>query len=90
MEKTEFWHDAVILHHDNVHAYDFCPELLTECDHPPYLAMCNFWLYPKLKTALMSNRFSDIVNIQVCDSHPDEHSKEGIPAIFLQVETPAH
>jgi len=27
----------------------------------------------------MSNRFSDSVNIQVCVSHPEEHSKAEIP-----------
>lgn len=57
----------------------FVQTLVTECDHSPYLALLNFWLFQKLKTALMSNRFSDIVNIQVCDSHPEEHSKAGIP-----------
>jgi hypothetical protein len=30
----------------------------------PDLALCNFWLFPKLKTALKGHRFSDIANIQ--------------------------
>jgi hypothetical protein len=36
-------------------------------DHPPYLpdlAPCNFWLFPKLKTALKGHRFLDTADIQ--------------------------
>jgi hypothetical protein len=36
-------------------------------DHPPYLpdlTLCNFWLFPELKTALKGHRFSDISDIQ--------------------------
>jgi hypothetical protein len=35
--------------------------------HPPYspdLAPCDFWLFPKLKTALKGHSFSDIADIQ--------------------------
>jgi hypothetical protein len=40
---------------------------ILKLDHPPYspdLAPCDFWIFPKLKTALKSHRFSDIANIQ--------------------------
>ena len=40
---------------------------ITKVDHPPYspdLAPCNFWLLPKLKNALMGQRFSDLSDIQ--------------------------
>jgi hypothetical protein len=36
-------------------------------DHSPYLpdlTPCDFWLFPKLKTALKGHRFSDIADIQ--------------------------
>jgi hypothetical protein len=36
-------------------------------DHPSYspdLALYDFWLFPKLKTALKDHRFSDIADIQ--------------------------
>jgi transposase len=65
------------LHHDNAPAHDTLGvwEFLTKksilkLDHPPYspdLAPCNFWLFPKLKTALKGHRFSEISDIQ---GHP--------------------
>ena len=36
-------------------------------DHPPYspeLAPCDFWLFPKLKSALKGQRFADLSDIQ--------------------------
>jgi hypothetical protein len=49
-------------------------------DYPPYspdLAPCNFWVFPKLKTALKGHRFSDTANIQghattILQSIPEE------------------
>jgi hypothetical protein len=62
-----------------------CPGVLgkksvMKLDHPPYLpdlALCNFWLFPKLKTALKGHRFSDISDIQghvmtILQSIPEE------------------
>jgi hypothetical protein len=40
---------------------------ILKLDHSPYspdLALYNFWLFPKLKTALKGHRFSDIADIQ--------------------------
>jgi transposase len=72
--RPELWPDAWILHHDNAFAHDVLAvwEFLAEksimkLDHPPYspdLAPCDFWLFPKLKTALKGHRFSDIADIQ--------------------------
>jgi hypothetical protein len=53
---------------------------ILKLDHPPYspdLAPCNFWLFPKLKTALKGHRFSDIADIQghamaILQSFPEE------------------
>jgi hypothetical protein len=39
---------------------------IMKLDHPPYspdLAPCDFWLFPKLKTALKGHRLSDIIDI---------------------------
>jgi hypothetical protein len=36
-------------------------------DHPPYssdLALCDFWIFPKLKIALNGHRCSDTADIQ--------------------------
>jgi histone-lysine N-methyltransferase SETMAR len=72
--RPELWPDAWILHHDNAPAHDMlavreflAKKLILKFDHPPYLpdlAPCEFWLFPKLKTALKVHRFSDIANIQ--------------------------
>jgi histone-lysine N-methyltransferase SETMAR len=60
--RSELWPDARILHHDNALAHDALAvrELLAnksiiKLDNPPHspdLAPSNFWLFPKLKTAL--------------------------------------
>jgi hypothetical protein len=61
-EGPEFWPDKWILHHKNAFAHDalrVCEFLakisITKKDHPyclPDLGPYNFWLCPKLKTAL--------------------------------------
>jgi hypothetical protein len=68
--RRELWPDAWILHRNNALAHDalavreFWPkESIMKLDHPPYLpdlAPFDFWLFPKLKTALKGHRFSDI------------------------------
>jgi transposase len=60
----------MILHNDNAPAHDvlrvrefLAKNSITKMDHPPYssdLAPCDFWLFPKLKTALKEQRFADI------------------------------
>jgi hypothetical protein len=62
------------LHHDNALAHDalavrefLAKKSIMKLDHPPYLpdlTPCDFWLFPKLKTALKGHRFSDIADIQ--------------------------
>jgi hypothetical protein len=64
----------MIILHDNAPAHDALrvPEFLvknsiTKMDHPPYspdLGPCDFWLFPKLKTALKEQRFADLSDIQ--------------------------
>jgi histone-lysine N-methyltransferase SETMAR len=72
--RPELWRDACILHHDNAPAHDalavrefLAKKSIMKLDHPPYspdLAPCNFWLFPKPKTALKGHRFSGIADIQ--------------------------
>jgi histone-lysine N-methyltransferase SETMAR len=72
--RPELWPDDWILHHGNALAHDelavrefLAKKSIMKLDHPPYLpdlAPCDFWLFPKLKTALKGNRFSDIADIQ--------------------------
>jgi hypothetical protein len=41
-------------------------ESITKMDHSPFspdLARCDFWLFPKLKNALMGQRFADIQHV---------------------------
>jgi histone-lysine N-methyltransferase SETMAR len=95
-KRPELWPDAWILHHDNAPAHDaltvhefLAKKSILILDHPPYspdLALCNFWLFPKLKTALKGHRFSDIANIQ---GHVTTILKS-IPEMFCVVETSTH
>jgi hypothetical protein len=85
--RPELWPDAWILHHDNAPAHDtltvqesLAKKLIMKLDHPPCspdLAPCDFWLFPKLKTALKGHRFSCIADIQgyattILQSIPEE------------------
>jgi histone-lysine N-methyltransferase SETMAR len=64
----------MVLHHDNVPAHDvlrvrefLAKNSITTMDHPPYspdLAPCDFWLFPKLKTALKGQIFTALSDIQ--------------------------
>jgi transposase len=72
--RPELWPDAWILHHDNALAHDalavrefLAKKSIMKLHHPPYspdLAPCDFWIFPKLKTALKGHRFSDIADIK--------------------------
>jgi hypothetical protein len=85
--RPELWPDAWILHHDNALAHDaltvqefLATKSIMNFDLPPYssdFAPCDFWLFPKLKTALKGHRFSDIADIQghattILQSIPEE------------------
>jgi hypothetical protein len=72
--RRELWPDAWILHHDNALAHDalavktfLAKKSIMKWEYPPYssvLAPCDFWLFPKLKTALNGHRFLAIADIQ--------------------------
>jgi transposase len=85
--RPELWPGAWISHYDNALSHDalavrefLAKKSIMKLDHPPYspdLAPCNFWLFPKLKTALKGHRFSDIADIQehaatILQSIPEE------------------
>jgi hypothetical protein len=85
--RPELWPYAWILHHDSALAHDsladwefLAKKSIMKLDHPPYspdLAPCDFWLFPKLKTALKGHIFSDIADIQghamtILQSIPEE------------------
>jgi hypothetical protein len=73
-KRPELWPDKWNLHLDNTPAHDMvrvCKILakksITKMDHPSYsldLALCDFWLFPKLKNALKGQRFADIPDIE--------------------------
>jgi hypothetical protein len=64
----------MILHHDNPLALEalrvrelLAKNSIKKMDHPPYspdAAPCDFWLFPRLKTALKGQRVSDLSDIQ--------------------------
>jgi hypothetical protein len=70
----KLWPDKWIFHHCNTPAHDtlracevVAKKSITKMDHPPYspdIVFCDFWLLPKLKTALKEQRFVDIPDIQ--------------------------
>jgi hypothetical protein len=56
-------------------------------EHPPYsldLAPNDFWLFPKIRSALKGQRFWDTKHIQKCDG-TERHSTTGIPKMDLTV-----
>jgi len=73
-KRPGLWPDKWIFHHGNVPAHDelrvheyLAKNSITKMDHPPYspdLAPCDFWLFPKLKSALKGQRFADLSDIQ--------------------------
>jgi hypothetical protein len=86
-KRPELWSDAWILHNDNAPAHDalavqefLAKKSIMKLDYLPYsphVAPCDFWLFPKLKTALKGHRFSDIADIQghattILQSIPEE------------------
>jgi histone-lysine N-methyltransferase SETMAR len=72
--RPELWPNAWISYHDNALTHNalsvrefLAKKSIMKLDHPPYspdLAPCDFWLFPKLKTALKGHRFSDIADFQ--------------------------
>ena len=74
-KRRELWRNRWILHQDNAPAHNilFMKQLLanrniTVLEHPPCspdLAPCNFYLFPKIKSALKGTHF---VSVRKCES----------------------
>jgi hypothetical protein len=63
--RPELWSDTWILDHAVLEF--LAKKLIMKLDHPPYspdLGPYNFWLFPKLKTTVKGDKFSDIADIQ--------------------------
>jgi histone-lysine N-methyltransferase SETMAR len=74
-KRGELWRDsALILHHDNAPEHSslrmsqfLAGKGISTMDHPPCspdLAPADFSLFPKLKSVLNGNRFSDVQDIK--------------------------
>jgi hypothetical protein len=80
LHKAVYWRRSElqpyiwILHHINASAHDvlavqefLAKKSMLTFNLPPQspdLALCDFWIFPKLKTALISHRFLDVSDIQ--------------------------
>jgi len=73
-KRPEKWANGFILHHDNTpcHTLLLVWQFLSNknimvCPHPPYspyLAPCNFWLFPKIKITMKGKCFESIHDIE--------------------------
>jgi hypothetical protein len=73
-QRPEVWPNNWILHHDNAPALKMLSveqfltqKSVTEMEYPlwsPDLDLNNFWLFPKMKSALKGPRFQDIEDIR--------------------------
>jgi histone-lysine N-methyltransferase SETMAR len=72
IKRPELWSNDCILQHDNAQAHKAlsvkqfsAQKSITEIEHPPCspdLSPNDFWLFPKVKSALKGRRFQDIEN----------------------------
>jgi hypothetical protein len=68
-KRPELWPNNWILHYHNTPAHKpfsikqfLAQKLIIEMEHPTYspdLALNDFWLFPKIKSALKGRRFQD-------------------------------
>jgi hypothetical protein len=73
-KRPGLWPGKWILHHDNAPAPGalsvrefLAKNSITQIDHPPYppdLVPRDFWLFPKLETALRGQKFADLSDIK--------------------------
>jgi len=73
-KRPEKWANSFILHHDNVPCHTsllvwpfLSNKNITVCPHPPYLpdlALCDFWLFPKVKMTMKGKCFELIQDIE--------------------------
>jgi transposase len=73
-KRPELWPNDWILHHHNAPAHKalsvkqfLAQKSITEMERPQYshdLAPKDFWLFPKIKSALKGRRFRDIEDVR--------------------------
>ena len=73
-KRPEKLANGFILHHDNAACHTsllvrqfMLNKNITVCPHPPYspdLAMCNFWLCPKVKMTIKGKCFESIQDVE--------------------------
>jgi hypothetical protein len=73
IKSPELWPNDWLLHHDipahkmlSVKQF-WAQKLITVIEHPPYspaLSQKDFWLFPKIKSALKGRKFQDTEDIQ--------------------------
>jgi hypothetical protein len=57
-------------------------------EHPPCspdLPLNDFWLFPKIKSALKTRRFQDIEDTRKCEDDTESYSTTGVPEMFPTV-----
>jgi histone-lysine N-methyltransferase SETMAR len=95
-KMPELWPNEWILHHDNAPAHKarsvkqfLAPKSITEMEHPPSspdLAPNDFWLFPKIKSALKGRRFQDIKDIQKVTTALKAVPQQEFPKYFQQCQ----
>jgi histone-lysine N-methyltransferase SETMAR len=96
-KRPELWPNDWILHHDNAPAHKalsvkqfLAQKSIIEMEHPPCspdVAPNDFWLFPKINSALKGRRFRDIEDIKKCDYGTESCSTTGVPKMFPTVAT---
>jgi hypothetical protein len=92
-KRPELWPNNWILHHDSAPTHKAVKQFLaktsiTEMEHLPYspdLASSEFWLFPKIKSALKGRNFKPIEDIKKCDDGTGSCSTTGVPKLFPTV-----
>jgi len=92
-EKTEFWHDALILLRDNVHTHDFYPKIGNRMWSSTLFGTVKLLAFPKTEDCFDEQQISrhcQHSGMWQPSWRAFQSRNSRIPAIFLQVETPAH
>ena len=75
LQRPELWaNNSWFLHHDNApshtalvlrdHFIKNCTHIVSQAQYSPDLALCDYWLFPKLQKALRETRFESIDEIK--------------------------
>jgi hypothetical protein len=84
----EFSTVTMLLLTRGTHCHVVAQKSFTEMEHPscsPDLATNDFWLIPKIKSALKGRRFQDAEDIKKFYEVTESYSTKGVPGMFLTV-----